>query len=44
VDSLIAAEMKLTIIVVANVDEAEPGTIAHGVAGLYHPDLVPLPE
>lgn len=32
---------KLTVIVLANRAGANPGAIAHGIAGLYNPDLAP---
>jgi hypothetical protein len=35
---------KLTIVVLTNVADAAPDEIAHHVAGLYVPDLTPLPE
>lgn len=34
---------KLTFIVLANLLQADPSRIAHGVAGLYKPELVPEP-
>jgi CubicO group peptidase (beta-lactamase class C family) len=36
-------EKKLTVIVFANLAQADPGKIAHGVAGLYDLDLEPIP-
>lgn len=36
-------EQKLTVIVFANLEGADPGKIAHGVAALYNPDLAPPP-
>jgi CubicO group peptidase (beta-lactamase class C family) len=35
---------KLTIVVLTNVADATPDEIAHHVAGLYVPELTPLPE
>jgi CubicO group peptidase (beta-lactamase class C family) len=32
---------KLTVVVFANLSQANPGKIAHGVAALYSPDLLP---
>jgi len=32
---------KLTVIVLTNLAGADPGKIAHGIAGLYNPELVP---
>src|SRR5262245_40585538 len=34
---------KLTVIVFANLSQANPGRIAHGVAAIYNPELAPLP-
>ena len=33
---------KLTVVVLANLIQARPGQIAHGVASLYDPELTPL--
>jgi CubicO group peptidase (beta-lactamase class C family) len=33
---------KLTVVVLANLIQARPGQIAHGVASLYNPELTPL--
>jgi hypothetical protein len=35
---------KLTVVVLANLDGSKPGEIAHHVAGMYVPDLVPAPR
>jgi len=35
---------KLTIVVLTNAEHADPGDITHHVAGLYVPELTPLPE
>lgn len=35
---------KLTVVVLCNLDGANPGSIAHGIAGLYNPELAPLPH
>jgi hypothetical protein len=32
---------KLTVIVFANLSQANPGRIAHGVAAIYNPELAP---
>lgn len=34
---------KLTVIVFANLAQANPGKIAHGVAAIYNPELAPIP-
>jgi CubicO group peptidase (beta-lactamase class C family) len=34
---------KLTVVVFANLSQANTGKIAHGVAALYNPELTPLP-
>jgi CubicO group peptidase (beta-lactamase class C family) len=34
-------EFNLTVIALANLDDAEPGTMAEAIAGLLEPDLVP---
>ena len=34
---------KLTVVVFANLAQANPAKIAHGVAGIYNPELVPPP-
>jgi CubicO group peptidase (beta-lactamase class C family) len=36
-------EKKLTVIVFANLSQADPGKIAHGVAGIYDAQLAPIP-
>jgi CubicO group peptidase (beta-lactamase class C family) len=33
---------KLTVVVLANLAGANPGSIAHGIAGLYNPKLAPI--
>jgi len=34
---------KLTVVVFANLAQANPARIAHGIAALYNPDLAPVP-
>jgi CubicO group peptidase (beta-lactamase class C family) len=34
---------KLTVVVFANLSEANPGRIAYGVAAIFNPDLAPVP-
>jgi CubicO group peptidase (beta-lactamase class C family) len=34
---------KLTVVVFANLSEANPGRIAHAVAGIFNPELAPVP-
>ena len=37
-------DRRLTVIVFANLEQADPGKLAHGVAALYDPELAPPPE